>query len=871
MNNITIVVPTFKLEKERFENFKFIVNQLQNCHVPIIIVEQINSTIITEVCKYLKQLRNNLISYFSINIDDNKIHKCKLINVGSSLIKTKYLWMLDADCYLKYENVLLLIENQDVIKPFKYAIVLTESETQELFKFKQLHIKKETRELVKHFGPLSFIIKKDVFDSVGKMNESFIGYGWEDLEFANRVKSDYSIYQLDSNALHLYHKRFAENFSNKHLYKTLLSRQHLSNKKKIYDFKNKELKEKFNFTSHLPLEDNRNSSAVSITNIEKLIITNEKEKFNFLMPKLDLKHIPKNINVKKLIEIKIVKPEKIINENIIVNLINRSEEKVVTTEQQTLANTTKNKIIHAIAPALIEGKKELYFREMLAIESIIKQKNNCGLEITNVIISNNPIAQNFKDNFIIVSPPRTALEIGDKRDLVYLSDIFKVMNNLSNDETILFYTNSDCCISEDTYPKLLKYDKHAIEYHRNDVLNNPKNLKEMFINETELHKTGVDGLAFTNIFYKDYKQYVADFFIGEPHWDTAVGGFLRNFDLSIINTNDLYHIKHGLAWDTKHLTIAGEHNTVIYKEFLEYGFLKSHILTLPDEYMNIDTNVVIVHFGTDPIRVKATTIALSWLDIQELPVEYIFVEMVYNDEVGAFEYLKNKKNFKYIKLNGNENNKVIWQKESMMNIGAKQCTKPYVIFLDSDVYSKHSNWFNRIRNHLELNKNTFLQVFKLCTDSIFTDQIFVSAAAKYNNFDTDLPHNPGLGIAVCNDVLIKNNYFNFYCIYGGGDSCILSEYCQRDAYIFEFDKLKNVKRNLSFKCELDYIDEDLIHENHGRVISLSYYSDRHEISKLFTKEIKDLVTVDNNGLLVWDNINCEEKQMIDSLYKKKFK
>ena len=40
--------------------------------------------------------------------------------------------------------------------------------------------------------------------------------------------------------------------------------------------------------------------------------------------------------------------------------------------------------------------------------------------------------------------------------------------------------------------------------------------------------------------------------------------------------------------------------------------------------------------------------------IQELPVEYIFVELVYNNEVGAFEYLKGRKNFKYIKVNGND-------------------------------------------------------------------------------------------------------------------------------------------------------------------------------------------------------------------------
>ena len=934
MNDITIVVPTFKLENERFDNFKFIVKRVCDSRIPVIIVEQTINNLPTNVLKYIKYLDKSYISYFPVLIDDVHMHKSKIVNVASSFIKTKYLWLVDADCYLKYEQVLKQVDNQDVIKPFKYVVHLNKSETQELFKHGQVHIKKETRSLVKQFGPLSFIIKKYLFEQIGGLNENFIGYGWEDLEFANRVKKKFKVDQINLNGVHLYHKKANEHENNKYIYKTLISSvenpsqeknfintnhliSNLTNKLNIEEIFLREIlrdpRNELNIVTKLILQNKLsgidieklimeskkeleainpisnisdvnsvnapdanqkeinsvNPHSKKETNIVNLIKPHVKKEFkNLIIGKLIKGSLDRKININKLIEEKNIRPKIEINKEIIEKLIKQMYD----TKNGKDFNVTKTKIIHTIAPALLESKKELYERELLTIESIINQKKKSGLDITTIIISNNPNAQKFKDDFIILPPLRTALEIGDKRDLPYLSDIFKIMSDMAiEDDVVLFYTNSDCCIYENTYQKLLKYEKHAIEYHRNDVHNDPKNLNDMFNNDTTIHKTGIDGLALTNVFYKHYKQYIVDFFIGEPHWDTAIGGFLRNFCLSTINSNDLFHPKHNVTWNTANLTPSGEKNTTLYKEFIEYGFLKEHILSLPDGHEPIDTNVVIVHFGNDPVRVNATTTALSWLAIQELPVEYIFVELVYNNDAGAFEYLKGRKNLKYIKLNGQDKNKVIWQKEAMMNIGAKACTKDYVIFLDSDIYSRHSNWFTRIRDHLKLNDNSLLQVFKLCTDSVIQDQIFVSMAAKWNQYDTDFSHNPGLGIATRRSILIKNKYFNPFCIYGSGDTCILAEYCKQDAFLFSYDKFKMIKRGLEIECNLDYIDEDVIHENHGELVSLNYYRDRHEVSKKFSKEIKDLVSFDSNGLLIWNNIDCEEKKLISELYKNKFK
>lgn len=783
--NVTVIIPVFKLCDHRFHNFKHIIGYLHKYNIPSIVVEQTDSNNETNVQTYLLSLNASNIQYQALVINDNQIHKSTLINYGSDLVNSKYMWMLDCDCYLRYQAITAAIEDQDVIQPFSYVIFLSKEESNMFTEHGQLFLNGGRRKIARHFGPLSFIIKKEAFNTIGKMNEDFIGYGWEDIEFASRVKLRYPITQLEYSGLHLYHDRPTEtNNNNKALYLQLVSQR---------------------------------------TSLDKHTV---------------------NINTAL---------------------------KSAFVNSRSSAGVQCKRIIHIISPALVQTKPSLYNRELLAIQSVTEQKQKCGINVDTILFTSNILAEQFKDNFKIIKPYRTALDIGDTRDICYLSDIFQTMADMADDNTIMLYTNSDCCLKDGTYETLLKYDKHAVEYHRNNVLNDPQTLKEVFNNPVTIHTLGIDGLAVTKQFYDINNRYIADFFVGEPHWDTAVGGFLRQFNLSTLNTIHLYHPNHNITWDTKNLTVAGKHNTRLYREFLDYELLKSRTLSLPNYYANIDTSVVIVHYGDNPLRIKTVKENLKWLEIQELPVETVFVELI-NKQSNFTEELANKRNCKHIILKRSNYNDTIWQKEAMMNIGAKSTTGKYVIFLDSDIHSIHSNWFTQIREKLMASPKTFLQVFKTCQDTkLSADQAFVSLAAKKNGVDIDLPHNPGLGIAVCKNTLISNNYFNPYCLYGGGDSCIIGEYCNNDSFIFTFPKINKIRRSVQIICKLDYINEDIIHINHGEMVSLDYYRTRHEITKKFTKDIKELLDTDHNGLLVWRNPNCVEKKLIDKLYKTKFK
>jgi predicted glycosyltransferase involved in capsule biosynthesis len=201
---VTIVIPIFNLVIDRYLNFKFILKKLNGLQIPIIVVEQKSDKTNQTVAQKLLVNYPDIL-YKEVLINDNKIHKSKLVNIGNSLLTTKYLWMLDSDCYMKYMNVANRIINQPVIHPFNKGIYLTKHESDKFLSSDKLILTEQKRDhVVTDFGPLTFIIRRDIFNKIGGMNEEYTGYGWEDYEFANKLY-EYPLEQFPITALHLYH------------------------------------------------------------------------------------------------------------------------------------------------------------------------------------------------------------------------------------------------------------------------------------------------------------------------------------------------------------------------------------------------------------------------------------------------------------------------------------------------------------------------------------------------------------------------------------------------------------------------------------------------------------------------------------------
>ena len=216
----TFLVPIFNLEGDRLENFKFVLSKLVETEANILVVEQVpdkrKKTIPKELCKKLN------VDYLPVKVDDTYIHKSKLINIGTDHIKTEFVWVNDSDCYIKFREVINLIDfRYNFIQPYKVGKYLEEQESIKIrnnekvnidfsyIKDKGHHIFTGTYSYVGMFGALSFIYKKEDFYSIGKMNENYRGWGLEDNSLCRRMfeYSKLRLNILNIYAIHLYHPR----------------------------------------------------------------------------------------------------------------------------------------------------------------------------------------------------------------------------------------------------------------------------------------------------------------------------------------------------------------------------------------------------------------------------------------------------------------------------------------------------------------------------------------------------------------------------------------------------------------------------------------------------------------------------------------
>jgi len=205
---IGIVIPFLNSSIDRLDNLYFILQVLKESPIKeIIVVEQV---------KDISQIKlDSNFNHIIVKSDSSHIEKSKLINIGVQNLQADYLWMNDVDiCHQnKFSKVLdHLDEDHIFIKPFKKFILLTKEQTDEFKQNGKLKIS-GTKKVLN--GPCagSFIFRKNEFIKIGGMDERYIGWGFEDMEFADRAKKIYPLVEYsDLTGIHLYHepaKRFS--------------------------------------------------------------------------------------------------------------------------------------------------------------------------------------------------------------------------------------------------------------------------------------------------------------------------------------------------------------------------------------------------------------------------------------------------------------------------------------------------------------------------------------------------------------------------------------------------------------------------------------------------------------------------------------
>ena len=196
---ISIIIPILNLQNERLRNFNFVLSKIKDLGIPIIICEQIlyeNGGMSID-CED--------ITHYKINIPDKNIHKSKLINFAVDQCSTEYFWVIDADFFIDYQKVLAQVDfKHKVYKPFSTCYYLHDYYTEQLISGKNFILPTDLQ-IMKFFGPLSFIYEKNAFLSIGGLNEEFKGWGYEDIELAYRTFHAYEIKEINLIGMHLFH------------------------------------------------------------------------------------------------------------------------------------------------------------------------------------------------------------------------------------------------------------------------------------------------------------------------------------------------------------------------------------------------------------------------------------------------------------------------------------------------------------------------------------------------------------------------------------------------------------------------------------------------------------------------------------------
>lgn len=206
----------------REANLKFLLSFYAKRVPALVVVEQI----LPGRRSSLKELTGSFaptVHYLNLEVESDLIQKCRLVNIGARYafdsLDARYVWQVDADIFVHSLPVIrnLSILNSvsvPVIKPFLHFARLSAEASLEI-----LHLSDALADAYEPpspsddsiqfetlVGPGSMIFSRYAFSHSGGMDESYSGWGWEDIEFAERLAADLPVHTFPFRAVHLFHE-----------------------------------------------------------------------------------------------------------------------------------------------------------------------------------------------------------------------------------------------------------------------------------------------------------------------------------------------------------------------------------------------------------------------------------------------------------------------------------------------------------------------------------------------------------------------------------------------------------------------------------------------------------------------------------------
>lgn len=117
------------------------------------------------------------------------------------------------------------------------------------------------------------------------------------------------------------------------------------------------------------------------------------------------------------------------------------------------------------------------------------------------------------------------------------------------------------------------------------------------------------------------------------------------------------------------------------------------------EYLDMTMVSVFYDAGINELRKVATKKAVShWIEQYHLPKEMMFIELGFN---GVFTFSKEDfpEQIDYIRIDGDDSHKYLFQKEHLWNIAAKRAKYEKLMFVDSDIAPLEDvDWFKQVHD-----------------------------------------------------------------------------------------------------------------------------------------------------------------------------
>jgi hypothetical protein len=219
-----LVIPVMLTEPGslREKNFKFLIDYYVTQTDNIIVVEQVNEQTTSAVSDLADVYQNKLV-HIKVDSKNLLVEKCTLVNKGSVFAfeerNARYVWQVDADILVFPRPTFrhLSVLNSDsvpVIKPYTYFARLSETLSESLLAMSPQELQDYeppwTSSVEVRFetliGPGSLIFSGPAFREIGGMDESYSGWGWEDIDYAERLTEKYRVHTLPLRGVHLHHE-----------------------------------------------------------------------------------------------------------------------------------------------------------------------------------------------------------------------------------------------------------------------------------------------------------------------------------------------------------------------------------------------------------------------------------------------------------------------------------------------------------------------------------------------------------------------------------------------------------------------------------------------------------------------------------------